>query len=41
MAEALLRLDRVTAGWARDRVVLREVSLEVRAGESSGLIGRG
>jgi len=38
-AEALLRLDRVTAGYARDIDVLREVSLEVRAGEISGLIG--
>ena len=39
MAEALLRLDRVTAGYARDIDVLREVSLDVRAGEISGLIG--
>ena len=39
MAEALLRLDRVTAGSARDLDVLREVSLDVRAGEISGLIG--
>ena len=39
MAEALLRLDRVTAGYARDIDVLREVSIEVRAGEISGLIG--
>ena len=38
-AEALLQLDRVTAGYARDIDVLREVSLEVRAGEISGLIG--
>jgi len=37
--EALLQLDRVTAGYARDIDVLREVSLEVRAGEISGLIG--
>jgi branched-chain amino acid transport system ATP-binding protein len=38
-AEAILQLDRVTAGYARDIDVLREVSLEVRAGEISGLIG--
>src|SRR3954471_13199446 len=39
MAEALLRLDNVTAGYAQDIDVLREVSLEVHAGEVSGLIG--
>jgi len=39
VAEAILRLDRVTAGYARDIDVLREVSFEVRAGEISGLIG--
>ncbi len=39
MGERLLELDRVTAGYARDIDVLREVSLEVRAGEVSGLIG--
>ena len=39
MADALLRLDRVTAGYARDIDVLREISLDVRAGEISGLIG--
>ena len=39
MADALLRLDRVTAGYARDIDVLREVSFEVHAGEVSGLIG--
>jgi ABC-type branched-subunit amino acid transport system ATPase component len=35
----LLRLDGVTAGYARDIDVLREVSLAVNAGEVSGLIG--
>ena len=39
MAEPILRLDRVTAGYARDIDVLREVSLDVHAGEISGLIG--
>ena len=39
MAEALLELDRVTAGYARDIDVLREVSMKVNAGEISGLIG--
>lgn len=39
MAEALLELDRVTAGYARDIDVLREVSMTVNAGEISGLIG--
>ncbi|MEO5692931.1 MAG: ABC transporter ATP-binding protein [Usitatibacter sp.] len=39
MPEVLLRLDNVTAGYARDIDVLRDVSLEVRAGEVSGLIG--
>src|SRR3954468_14964667 len=39
MADALLRLHNVTAGYAQDIDVLREVSLEVRAGEISGLIG--
>src|SRR3954454_22342865 len=39
MAEALLRLDNVTAGYAQDIDVLRDVSLSVRAGEVSGLIG--
>jgi branched-chain amino acid transport system ATP-binding protein len=39
MADALLRLDNVTAGYAQDIDVLRDVSLEVRAGEVSGLIG--
>ena len=39
MAEALLRLADVTAGYAQDIDVLRDVSLEVHAGEVSGLIG--
>ena len=39
MAEVLLELDRVTAGYAQDIDVLREVSLTVSAGEVSGLIG--
>src|SRR5947208_11442979 len=39
MGEPLLRLDRVTAGYAQDIDVLREVSLEVHAGQVSGLIG--
>jgi ABC-type branched-subunit amino acid transport system ATPase component len=39
MPERLLRLDRVTAGYDRDIDVLREVSLEVHAGQVSGLIG--
>lgn len=39
MAEPLLRLENVTAGYAQDIDVLRDVSLEVHAGEVSGLIG--
>jgi ABC-type branched-subunit amino acid transport system ATPase component len=39
MHETLLELDNVTAGYAQDIDVLREVSLAVRAGEVSGLIG--
>jgi branched-chain amino acid transport system ATP-binding protein len=39
MAEPLLRLDRVTAGYDRDVDVLRDVSLEVHEGLVSGLIG--
>ncbi|MGZ5082328.1 MAG: ABC transporter ATP-binding protein [Usitatibacter sp.] len=39
MHELLLELDNVTAGYAQDIDVLREVSLTVRAGEVSGLIG--
>jgi branched-chain amino acid transport system ATP-binding protein len=36
---ALLELEGVTAGYAQDIDVLREVSLAVHAGEVSGLIG--
>src|SRR3954470_11202490 len=39
MPEALLALDKVTAGYAEDIDVLRDVSLEVHAGQVSGLIG--
>ena len=39
MAETLLELDAVTAGYAQDIDVLREVSLAVREGEVCGLIG--
>jgi branched-chain amino acid transport system ATP-binding protein len=39
MPSALLRLDNVTAGYAQDIDVLRDVSLEVHAGQVSGLIG--
>jgi branched-chain amino acid transport system ATP-binding protein len=39
MAEPLLVVDNVTAGYARDIDVLRDVSLTVNAGEISGLIG--
>ena len=39
MAETLLELDGVTAGYAQDIDVLRDVSIVVRAGEVSGLIG--
>jgi|SRR6185312_4053786 len=39
MAELLLAVDNVTAGYAQDIDVLREVSLSVRAGQVSGLIG--
>ena len=39
MPELLLNLDNVTAGYAQDIDVLREVSLQVHAGEVSGLIG--
>ena len=39
MPEALLRLDNVTAGYAQDIDVLRDVSLEVHTGRVSGLIG--
>ena len=39
MPEPLLSLDNVTAGYAQDIDVLRDVSLAVHAGEVSGLIG--
>ena len=39
MPELLLNVDGVTAGYAQDIDVLRDVSLTVRAGEVSGLIG--
>src|SRR3982074_3983529 len=39
MPEALLTLDNVTAGYAQDIDVLREVSLQVLPGQVSGLIG--
>src|SRR5256885_11907523 len=39
MHELLLELDGVTAGYAQDIDVLRDVSLAVHAGEVSGLIG--
>src|SRR3954463_16717642 len=39
MAEVLLELKAVTAGYAQDIDVLREVSLTVHAGEVAGLIG--
>jgi len=39
MTELLLSLKNVTAGYAQDIDVLRDVSLDVRAGEVSGLIG--
>jgi branched-chain amino acid transport system ATP-binding protein len=39
MPERLLHLEGVTAGYEQDIDVLREVSLDVNAGEISGLIG--
>jgi branched-chain amino acid transport system ATP-binding protein len=39
MTELLLSLNNVTAGYAQDIDVLRDVSLDVHAGEVSGLIG--
>lgn len=39
MSELLLNVQSVTAGYAQDIDVLRDVSLSVRAGEVSGLIG--
>jgi ABC-type branched-subunit amino acid transport system ATPase component len=39
MSELLLNVKKVTAGYAQDIDVLRDVSLTVEAGEVSGLIG--
>ena len=39
MPELLLNVDNVTAGYAQDIDVLREVTLGVHAGQVSGLIG--
>ena len=39
MPEALLRVENVTAGYAHDIDVLRDVSLDVFDGQVSGLIG--
>lgn len=39
MPELLLDVDNITAGYAQDIDVLRDVSLSVHAGEVSGLIG--
>lgn len=39
MRELLLDVDKVTAGYAQDIDVLRDVSLTVHAGQVSGLIG--
>ena len=39
MTELLLSLNNVTAGYAQDIDVLRDVTLDVHAGEVSGLIG--
>lgn len=39
MPELLLEVDNITAGYAQDIDVLRDVSLSVHAGEVSGLIG--
>jgi ABC-type branched-subunit amino acid transport system ATPase component len=39
MPEALLHVDNVTAGYAQDIDVLRDVSLDVFDGQVSGLIG--
>jgi branched-chain amino acid transport system ATP-binding protein len=39
MTELLLSLNNVTAGYAQDIDVLRDVSFDVHAGEVSGLIG--
>jgi ABC-type branched-subunit amino acid transport system ATPase component len=39
MSEPLLDMENVTAGYAQDIDVLRDVSLDVHAGQVSGLIG--
>lgn len=39
MSELLLNVENVTAGYAQDIDVLRDVSLQVHAGKVSGLIG--
>ena len=39
MPELLLNVDNVTAGYAQDIDVLRDVSIAVHAGQVSGLIG--
>lgn len=39
MSELLLNVENVTAGYAQDIDVLRDVSLQVHAGRVSGLIG--
>jgi branched-chain amino acid transport system ATP-binding protein len=39
MSDYLLELNAVTAGYAKDIDVLRDVSIHVKAGEISGLIG--
>src|SRR5258706_10321568 len=39
MHELLRELDNVTAGYAQDIDVLREISMQVHAGRVSGLIG--
>src|ERR1700682_471783 len=39
MLELLLNVENVTAGYAQDIDVLRDISLSVHAGQVSGLIG--
>ena len=39
MPEPLLDVENITAGYAQDIDVLRDVSLQVHAGQVSGLIG--
>jgi ABC-type microcin C transport system duplicated ATPase subunit YejF len=36
---SLISVDRVSFGYSRDRLVLNEVSVEIRAGASIGLVG--